>query len=75
MGGPITNSVMAERPPNEDVVRAMRAGYASIDAGDDFWEGFNDALIALGYRLLMAACTCPDGGRHGHMPECGWVRQ
>lgn len=61
-------------PTNEDVLRALQAGFASIDEGEGFYPGFNACLTAAGYRRAPdSPCTCPDLGAHGHLPECGWV--
>lgn len=61
-------------PRQEDVLRALEAGFASIDEGEGFYPGFNESLTATGYRRAPEAeCTCPDLGAHGHLPECGWV--
>jgi hypothetical protein len=54
---------------------AITAGYHAIDGAEDFWSGFEGHLEDLGYRWVAdAPCTCPDRGRHGHMPECRWLR-
>ena len=63
------------RPNQEEMRRAFQAGFRSIDDGDTFYDGFYECLGSLGYRRPDdVACTCPDGGAHGHMPECGWVK-
>jgi hypothetical protein len=32
-------------------------------------------LESRGYRKQEnARCTCRDGGAHGHLPECRWMR-
>jgi hypothetical protein len=32
-------------------------------------------LESIGYRKQEdAQCTCRDGGAHGHLPECQWVK-
>lgn len=62
-------------PSNEDVLRAIQAGFDSIDEGRGFDAGFSRSLIAAGYRRRPdAPCTCPDRGAHGHLPECRWLR-
>jgi 3-hydroxyisobutyrate dehydrogenase-like beta-hydroxyacid dehydrogenase len=41
----------------------------------DFYTGFHAFLEARGYRKRDdARCTCRDGGAHGHLPECRWVK-
>jgi hypothetical protein len=33
-------------------------------------------LAALGYHKNdHAQCICRDGGAHGHLPECRWVKE
>jgi hypothetical protein len=33
-------------------------------------------LASLGYHKQDdAQCTCRDGGAHGHLPECRWVKE
>ena len=63
------------RPTQEDLRQAFLAGFESIDEGDTFYEGFYQCLGSMGYSLGDdEACTCPDGGAHGHMPECRWLK-
>ena len=62
-------------PDHAEVMAALRAGYRAIDDGDGFYPGFDGWLESLGYqRQDDLPCTCPDGGHHGHLPECRWVR-
>ena len=62
-------------PTDDEVVDAERAGFSAIDDGQGFWYGFENHLMGLGYEHVHAApCSCPDDGRHGHMPECRWFR-
>lgn len=62
-------------PSHEEVLSAFRAGYQSIDEGGNFYDGFNAFLVSNGYsKVQSVSCTCPDLGRHGHMPECRWMR-
>ena len=62
-------------PSREELRRAFQAGFQSIDDGDSFYSGFNECLASMGYHLAGAIrCTCPDGGAHGHLPECRWVK-
>src|SRR5436309_3104560 len=73
--GAEVSAVSAAPPRHDEVMSAIRAGYESIDDGDDFWKGFAGYLRSQGYTWVGdAPCTCPDGGRHGHMPECRWLR-
>ena len=62
--------------PNQEELRlAFQAGFQSIDDGDTFYMGFCEYLGSIGYRLNdEVGCTCTDGGAHGHMPECRWVK-
>ena len=61
-------------PTKEHVLRALEAGFESIDEGRGFYHGFDTYLMATGYRKQPnAPCTCPDHGAHGHLPECGWT--
>ncbi len=63
-------------PRTDEVMSAIRAGYQSIDHGDDFWTGFDSYLRSQGYTWVGdAPCTYPDRGRHGHIPECRWRRE
>ena len=62
-------------PTREELRQAFRCGFDSIDAGDSFSHGFFAFLELLGYRKSAEGrCTCSDGGAHGHLPECRWVR-
>lgn len=64
------------QPRADEVMNAIRSGYQTIDEGDEFWEGFEKYLVSLGYvRVSDAPCICPDNGRHGHLPECRWIRR
>lgn len=63
------------RPSREELRRAFQAGFQSIDDGDSFYSGFNECLASMGYHHAGAMrCTCADGGAHGHLPECRWVK-
>ena len=63
-----------KQPTKEELRRAFRAGFQSIDAGDTFYPGFYAYLESIGYRRRdEIGCTCPDRGEHGHLPECRWV--
>ena len=63
------------QPAFDELRHAFQLGFQSIDEGDTFYAGFNKYLASLGYQLRDdRACTCPDGGAHGHMPECRWVK-
>ena len=65
----------AVQPTREELRQAFEAGFQSIDAGDTFYTGFQAFLEARGYRQRdEARCTCRDGGAHGHLPECRWVK-
>ena len=62
-------------PSRELLRRAFAAGFESIDDGDTFYLGFNAFLSAEGYvNRDDIPCTCSDGGAHGHLPECRWVK-
>ena len=62
-------------PTHEGLRKAFQVGFQSIDEGDSFYAGFNAYLESTGYRKEDdIPCTCPDGGGHGHMPECRWVK-
>ncbi len=62
-------------PDPDELLAALRAGYRAIDDGYGFYAGFNGWLESLGYtRRDDVACTCPDHGHRGHLPECRWVR-
>lgn len=67
---------MRQRQPSREELReAFQAGFDSIDEGDGFYLGFHAYLRHHGYSLREdIACTCVDGGAHGHQPECRWVR-
>ena len=63
------------QPTREELRQAFEAGFQSIDEGDNFYTGFHAFLESRGYRKREdARCTCSDGGAHGHLPECRWVR-
>ena len=63
------------RPTPEEINRAFQAGFRSIDDGNSFYAGFEAYLRSIGCRKREdILCTCPDGGGHGHLPECRWVR-
>jgi hypothetical protein len=63
------------QPTREELRQAFEAGFQSIDEGASFYTGFHAFLESRGYRRHPdAACTCRDGGSHGHLPECRWVR-
>ena len=67
--------VYAVAPTTKEILDAIWAGYRSVDNLDGFAAGFEGHLAGLGYsRQNDAPCTCPDSGWHGHMPECGWLR-
>lgn len=62
-------------PNHEELGQAFEAGFQSIDEGDTFYTGFDNYLHSIGYRKQQdIRCTCSDGGEHGHMPECRWVK-
>ena len=67
---------MTPRTPTSDELRhAFQCGFESIDAGDGFYHGFDGYLSLLGYEKQPdAGCTCSDGGAHGNLPECRWVK-
>ena len=63
------------QPTREELRQAFQAGFQSIDEGESFYTGFYVSLTSMGYRAHEdIPCTCPDGGRHGHLPECRWVK-
>ena len=63
------------QPTHDELIRAFQAGFQSIDEGDTFYTGFYEQLGSMGYRHRDdLACTCADGGAHGHLPECRWVK-
>ena len=63
------------QPTQEGLRLAFQAGFQSIDEGDTFYTGFYEHLGLIGYRLQDdATCTCVDGGAHGHMHECRWLK-
>ena len=63
------------QPTHEELRQAFQAGFQSIDEGETFYTGFEASLTSLGYRRQdEAQCTCRDGGAHGHLPECRWVK-
>jgi hypothetical protein len=63
------------QPSREELRQAFQAGFQSIDAGETFHAGFYSYLTAIGYRRRdEAPCTCRDGGAHGHLPECRWMK-
>ena len=62
-------------PTHEELRRAFKAGFQSIDDGETFYDGFQEYLGTLGFKHVEeTSCTCQDGGAHGHMPECRWVK-
>jgi len=62
-------------PTHEELRRAFQAGFLSIDEGDTFYTGFHEYLGSLGFGYAEESdCTCQDGGAHGHLPECRWVK-
>ena len=66
---------MAVQPTQEELRQAFQAGFQSIDEGETFYMGFEAFLASLGYHKKDAApCTCWDGGAHGHLPECRWMK-
>ena len=63
------------QPTQEELRQAFQAGFQSIDEGETFYTGFEAFLASLGYcKKDEAQCTCRDGGAHGHLPECRWVK-
>ncbi len=69
-------SKWATQPTNDEVLDAILGGYNSVDDGEGFWPGFDNSLTLLGYQYSDdSPCSCPDDGAHGHMPECGWLRE
>jgi hypothetical protein len=67
--------VQAVQPTREELRQAFEAGFQSIDEGESFYSGFHAFLESRGYwRQHEAACTCCDGGAHGHLPECRWLK-
>jgi hypothetical protein len=63
------------QPTFEELGEAFRAGFQSIDEGYTFHVGFQAYLESRGYhRQEGIPCTCSDGGGHGHLPECRWVK-
>ena len=63
------------QPTPEELRQAFHAGFQTIDEGETFYTGFHAFLESLGYRKQAdARCTCRDGGAHGHLPECRWVK-
>lgn len=71
----MTTTAYAVQPTSDEVLDAFQAGYRSIDDGQGFYYGFENHLAGLGYAHIPGTtCTCPDFGRHGHMPECRWLR-
>ncbi|MCI0785292.1 MAG: hypothetical protein J4O03_09340 [Chloroflexi bacterium] len=62
-------------PTQENLKEAFKAGFQSIDDGDGFYPGFDAYLKTSGYvKREDIPCTCLDGGAHGHLPECRWVK-
>ena len=62
-------------PTHEELRSAFQAGFQSIDEGDTFYIGFHEYLDSLGFRYVEETdCTCRDGGDHGHLPECRWLK-
>ena len=76
MSGQHDNTENDGMAPTEDELRlAFRAGFRSIDEGDTFYTGFYQYLGSVGYRFRDdGPCTCSDGGAHGHLPECRWLK-
>ncbi len=63
------------QPTRQELQQAFQAGFQSIDEGETFYTGFEVFLASLGYHKQdEAQCTCRDGGAHGHLPECRWVK-
>ena len=63
------------QPTREELRQAFQAGFQTIDEGETFYTGFEAFLTSLGYHKQDdARCTCRDGGAHGHLPECRWVK-
>ena len=63
------------QPTTEEIRQAFLAGFQSIDDGDTFYAGFEYYLASNGFlKRDDIACTCPDQGNHGHLPECRWVK-
>jgi hypothetical protein len=63
------------QPTREELRQAFEAGFQSIDEGETFYTGFHAFLEARGYcKRDDAQCTCRDGGAHGHLPECRWMK-
>lgn len=63
------------QPTEEELKHAFWAGFQSIDDGDTFYLGFDAYLARVGYQKNEnASRTCADSGRHGHLPECRWVK-
>ena len=63
------------QPTQDELRKAFKAGFQSIDEGDGFYTGFHSHLEASGYqRAENAVCTCSDRGEHGHQPECRWLK-
>lgn len=79
MKGDRAGSATAKRsvgPTEREIIAAFQAGYRAIDEGHPFIQGFSERLGALGYRRRAdSGCTCPDGGWHGHLPECRWTKR
>ena len=66
---------MSATPTREELRQAFQRGFDTIDAGDGFYQGFDECLESLGYRKHAdGRCTCPDQGAHGHLPECRWLK-
>jgi len=62
-------------PTREELRQAFQAGFQTIDEGETFDAGFEAFLASLGYHKQdNTPCTCRDGGAHGHLPECRWVK-
>ena len=61
--------------PDEVKDRYLPDEAQTIDDGDGFYPGFDSYLETSGYvKRNGGPCTCSDGGSHGHMPECRWVK-
>jgi hypothetical protein len=62
-------------PTLVEIDQAYLQGFAAIDDGFTFMVGFSEYLMGLGYRFEeLGPCTCSDGGSHGHLTECRWIK-